>query len=72
MIFIPHPDNPWQLFNLEKDRKEANAVAQYHPEILQQLDDIVKGEHSKSHVKKWNFLNKVYSMAAFTGQQVKL
>jgi arylsulfatase A len=56
---IPHPDNPWQLYNLEEDKFETQNVAEEHPDLLVQFDEILKREHRPSHVERWNFVDKV-------------
>jgi arylsulfatase A len=56
---IPHPDNPWQLFDLEEDPSETKNIAANHPALLKEFDEIVKREHQRSHVERWNFLDKV-------------
>jgi arylsulfatase A-like enzyme len=53
------PAAPWQLFDLSIDRNEAKDIAALHPEILKQLDAIVKREHSDTHLDSWKFMEKV-------------
>lgn len=60
---VPKPDNPWQLYNLEEDPYETNNVAKDHPDVITQLDEIVKREHSNSHVEKWNFVGATFTVA---------
>lgn len=52
-------EKPWELYNLEEDRVESKNVAHQYPEVLKELDEIVKNEHSSSIWEGWNFLDKV-------------
>lgn len=51
-----NPAAPWELYNLAKDRNETTNVAAQNPDLLRKMDEIVKKEHSDSHVKGWNFV----------------
>lgn len=53
------PDNPWELYDLHEDRFEAANVAGEHPDVLRQLDKIVRQEHSPSIWDRWNFLDSI-------------
>ena len=48
-------DAPVQLFNLDEDPEEANDVAADHPDIAQQIRDIMDSR-SPSHLERWNFI----------------
>lgn len=48
---------PWELYDLSADPSETRNVAAQHPELLQQLDAIVKKEHRPAHIKEWEFLD---------------
>lgn len=52
-----HPDNKWMLFDLAKDREENHDLADKHPELIQQFEDIVKKEHRNAHIRDWEFVN---------------
>jgi arylsulfatase A-like enzyme len=52
-----NPDATWQLFDLDTDVAETADVASSHPQVLQQLDTIVKREHRRSHIQEWEFLD---------------
>lgn len=43
------------LFELKKDPGETTNIADSHPEIIQQVQKIIKKEHQKSLNEKWNF-----------------
>jgi arylsulfatase len=50
---IAHGNLQWQLYDLESDIREQHDVAKQHPEIIQQLDAIVKKEHHTPEVKRF-------------------
>ncbi|KQS28345.1 N-acetylgalactosamine-6-sulfatase [Dyadobacter sp. Leaf189] len=54
-----NPDNPWQLFNLKKDRNETTDVAAKNPGLLQEFDAILRKEHQEPEVAAWQFLGPV-------------
>lgn len=47
----------WELYDLEKDISETLNVAVQYPDVLKQLDAIVKREHTPSHLNEWEFLD---------------
>jgi arylsulfatase A-like enzyme len=51
-----NPGNPWQLFNLQTDRNETMDLATKHPDILKELDDIVRKEHQEPANAAWQFV----------------
>ena len=53
------PAQQWELYDLEADPFETTDVADAHPEILAQLDDIAKREHASSIWENWNFMDAV-------------
>lgn len=42
------PDKPFELYHLYADPGESNNIADYHPDILQQMERIVRREHRPS------------------------
>ena len=54
------PRAPWQLFNLKTDRNETTDVALQHPDVLQELDAIVKKEHRHVQPKQWEFVDPAF------------
>ncbi len=48
---------PWEIFDLEKDPAEANDLSASHPELASRFNDIVKKEHSCSHLREWEFVD---------------
>ncbi|MBD8490783.1 arylsulfatase [Echinicola sp. CAU 1574] len=57
-------ESPWQLFDLESDRNEENDIAAQHPDILKQLDEIVKKEHISPEFDNWNFVDRMLGQTA--------
>lgn len=43
-----NPDNPLELYDLEKDLGEQDNIAKEYPEILQQMDSIIKSSRTPS------------------------
>lgn len=54
-----NPKASWQLFDISKDEKETTDVATQYPELLKRFDAIVKKEHRDTHIKEWQFVEKV-------------
>lgn len=48
---------PWMLFDLESDLYETKDVATAFPEVIQELNDIVKKEHQPSHIREWEIIS---------------
>jgi arylsulfatase A len=46
-------EHKWQLYNLKTDVEESRDVAAEHPEILAQLDEIVRKEHVAPVRREW-------------------
>jgi arylsulfatase A len=61
-----NPSNPWQLFDLQKDRSETMDIASQHPEILKKFDLIVAKEHDAPNVKQWQFVTEVIKQVSVT------
>lgn len=59
------PATSWELYNLKSDRSETTNLAAAHPDLLRQLDAIVKKEHRHptAGVKEWEFVDKVIEVA---------
>ena len=53
------PGKPWELYDLEADKFEKTNVADSHPDIVAQLDEIAKREHASSIWENWNFMDAV-------------
>jgi arylsulfatase len=47
---------PWEIYDLDSDPKESQDISKKHPELIPQLDDIVKREHQKAKIKEWEVL----------------
>jgi arylsulfatase A-like enzyme len=47
---------PWEMYDLETDPNETKDISQKHPELIPQLDAIVKKEHQKAKIKEWEVL----------------
>lgn len=54
-----NPTKQWELYNLDKDPYEQHDVALQNPAILQELDKIVKQEHTPSGIDRWDFVREV-------------
>ncbi|MHA8088044.1 sulfatase-like hydrolase/transferase [Aquirufa sp. Wall-65K1] len=48
---------PWEIYDLEKDPFEAKNVADQHPELIPQLDAILKREHNAAKIPSWEIIN---------------
>lgn len=50
-------NSPWELFNLANDPKETVNIADRYPNILKEMDNVVKSQHRPSHIKEWEFID---------------
>jgi len=48
---------PWQLFDLQKDPKEAEDRADENPQILKALDSLVLLAHRHPHIREWEIID---------------
>jgi len=48
----------WEVYDLENDLAETTNVAAQHPDLVKRMDEIVKKEHLRSHLKEWEFIDK--------------
>lgn len=55
---IQNPDAPWELYLLTADPEESSDLADQLPQILQEMDEIVKKSHRCAHIKEWEILDK--------------
>ena len=46
-----------ELYNLELDPREHTNVAKYHPELVEQMKQIMKREHTPAQIEKFNMPN---------------
>lgn len=44
-----------ELYDLEKDIREENNVAEQYPEVIKKIKQIVKEEHEPSTIKRFQF-----------------
>jgi len=51
------PNGNWELFDLSKDRNETFDIASANPEIIAQMNAIVKREHIHPHILDWEFID---------------
>lgn len=49
------PDSPLELYDLSKDPSETTNVAAGHPEVVSELDRLIKGARTESPVSRFNF-----------------
>lgn len=51
------PLGEWELYNLEIDPNEKNNVASTHAQIVEQMKQIAKQQHSHPHIEEWEFID---------------
>ena len=52
-----NPDAPWEIYNLESDPSERINVAEEHPELTEQFNNIQQKEHRNAHIREWEFIS---------------
>ena len=52
-----NPSQNWELFDLSKDRNETTNVSAVNPQIISQINAIVKREHTHPHILDWEFID---------------
>jgi arylsulfatase A-like enzyme len=50
-----NPNSPLELYDLSKDPSEKNNVAAQNPEVVRELDQLIKGARTVSPINKFNF-----------------
>jgi arylsulfatase A-like enzyme len=50
-----NPSQPWMLFDLDKDPAEQKDIAGRFPQIIREMEAIVKKEHQHPLLKEWAF-----------------
>jgi hypothetical protein len=50
------PENPWMLFDLDKDAGETTDISAQYPYIIKRFNEIVQREHTQSHIREWEFV----------------
>ena len=55
---------PWEIYDLQTDASESNNIATHHPELAKKFEAIMRKEHTRTHIKEWEFIDK-----RFTGKQ---
>lgn len=58
--FIPNifkGGKEFELYDLEVDPREHTNIAKYHPEIVEQIKEIMRKEHTPAKIKKFNMPN---------------
>ena len=51
----------WEIYNLATDTNETTDVAPKHPELVNQMEVIMKREHQSAHIKEWEFVDPKFS-----------
>ena len=52
---------PWEIYNLASDVNETIDLAKSQPELVKQMEVIMKREHQTSHIKEWEFVDPKFS-----------
>jgi hypothetical protein len=52
---------PWEIYNLALDVNETTDLAKSQPELVKQMEVIMKREHQSSHIKEWEFVDPKFS-----------
>jgi arylsulfatase A-like enzyme len=52
---------PWEIYNLALDVNETTDLAKSQPELVKQMEVIMKREHQSSHIKEWEFIDPKFS-----------
>jgi len=52
-----NPSQNWELFDLSTDRNETTDVSAVNPQIISQINAIVKREHTHPHILDWEFID---------------
>jgi len=52
-----NPNSPWEIFDLENDPSESKDISASHPELANRFNEIVKKEHTCSHLRDWEFID---------------
>lgn len=50
-------EGSWEIFNLDTDRKEIHNIAEQHPGLIQEFEDIIRKEHWQAQVQDWEFID---------------
>ncbi len=48
-------NSQFELYDLESDKEETKNIADSHPEIIKEVENIIKKEHQKSPNPRWQF-----------------
>ncbi len=49
---------PWEIYDLKNDMAETTNLAAQHPELIKRMEEIVKKEHMRTHLRDWEFIDK--------------
>ena len=52
---------PWEIFDLKNDEKERNNIASQHHDLVDKFEKIMRREHTRSHIKDWEFIDKRFN-----------
>src|SRR5262249_60489727 len=50
------PNGPIELYDLERDQSETTNVAAANPEIVRQIEAVMRSAHTPSVYPRWNFM----------------
>ncbi|MGN6493871.1 MAG: arylsulfatase [Agriterribacter sp.] len=48
---------PWELYDLLKDKAEANNIASQHPELVKKAEQLLQQSRRPAHIRDWEFVN---------------
>jgi arylsulfatase A-like enzyme len=51
------PSSPWEVYDLEVDPGETTDLSASNPNLVAKLHEILKNEHTCSHLREWEFVD---------------
>lgn len=51
----------WEIYDLQNDPQEKNNIADAHPALARQFEKLIAKEHTRTHIKDWEFIDKRFS-----------
>ena len=47
----------WEIYNVKSDPGETTNVAATHPDLVRQMESILKASHRHPHISDWEFID---------------